>query len=156
MKSVLVLVLLFTALPARSMTSRVGAAEDMGIGAAAGQPFGLTAKYWTSATTAWDGFIGYHWNRNFDLHGDYLWHSFSSFNVSEGRMPFYIGVGARLNAGDDTHLGARFPLGVSYLSPSSPIEYFVQIAPILKVIGDFGGLDLDGQIGFRVYLNYLR
>lgn len=116
---------------------------------------GATGKYWLSTTTAIDAFAGYHFNSNFDLHADYLWHSFSSFDVSRGRLPFYLGLGGRINAGDDTHFGMRIPLGVSYLFPTDPLEFFVEVAPVVKLAPDIGA-DVDGLVGFRVYVNYLR
>jgi len=153
--TILFLVLGLMAPTAQAMTSRVGAAQDLGIGGAFGQPMGVTGKYWLSSTTAIDGFMGYHFYDNFDIHADYLWHSFSSFSVSQGRLPFYLGLGARINAGDDTHLGMRIPVGLSYLSASDPLEFFVEIAPVIKLT-DGVSAAVDGQIGFRVYLNYLR
>lgn len=141
--------------PLWALTSRVGAAQDFGYGAALGQPMGATAKYWLSSTTAVDAFAGYHFNKNFDVHADYLWHTFSSFNVSQGRLPFYAGLGARVNLGDSSHLGMRIPFGASYLAPSDPLELFIEMAPVVKVLSHFG-FDIDGQVGFRIYINYLR
>jgi hypothetical protein len=138
-----------------AVTSRVGSAQDLGIGFGLGQPLGVTGKYWLSSTAAVDAFAGYHFNSNFDLHADYLVHSFSSFNVQSGRLPFYAGLGARINLGDDSHLGMRFPLGASYLFPSDPMEFFVEIAPVLKLITHVGA-DVDGIIGLRIYINYLK
>jgi len=151
----LILLLLLISAPAHAITSRVGSEQDLGFGVAMGQPFGVTAKYWLSSTTAVDGFMGYHFNSNFDVHADYLWHTYSSFDVSRGRMPFYAGVGPRINLGNDSHLGARFPIGVSFLFPTDPLEAFVEIAPVLKLITSIG-FDMDGQVGIRLYINYLR
>lgn len=152
MKNRLFLLLLLTN-PAWAVTSRVGSAQDLGLGAAVGQPLGATGKYWLSSTVAVDAFAGYHFNKNFDLHADYLWHSFSSFHVESGRLPFYVGLGARVNLGDDSHLGMRLPIGVSYLAPTDPIEIFVEMAPVVKLLKDIGA-DLDGLIGIRIYINY--
>jgi hypothetical protein len=141
--------------PAVAVTSRVGSAQDMGIGIAVGQPTGATMKYWLSSTTAIDAVAGYHFNRNFDVHADYLWHSFSSFDVGSGRLPFYVGLGARINLGDTSHLGMRMPLGLSYLFPTDPVELFAEVAPVVRLVTKVG-LDVDGLVGFRVYVNYLR
>src|SRR5258708_3432484 len=96
-------------IPAQAVTSRVGSAQDLGFGTILGQPMGVTAKYWLSSTLAVDGAMGYHFSSNFDIHSDILWHSFSSFEVSNGRLPFYVGAGGRILAGDDTQLGLRLP-----------------------------------------------
>lgn len=153
-KFVLTLIL-FTAGISYGVSSQVGSAEDLGLGVALGQPMGFTAKYWLSPTAAVDGVIGYHWNSNFDMHADYLWHSFSSFNVASGRLPFYVGLGSRVLLGDDSQLGIRFPLGITYLFPNDPVELFAEIAPVMKITSGIGG-DIDGILGVRFYINYMR
>ena len=140
---------------AGATTSRVGSAQDLGLGIQLGQPMGATGKYWLSSTLAVDGFMGYHFNSNFDTHADLLWHSFSSFNVSSGRLPFYIGAGGRILGGDDTQFGVRLPIGVSYLAPSQPLELYAEIAPVVKIAPDIG-IDIDGAVGIRVYINYVK
>jgi hypothetical protein len=141
--------------PAGAITSRVGSAQDLGFGFAAGQPMGVTAKYWLSSTSGVDAFMGYHFNSNFDMHADYLLHTYSSFNFSEGRLPLYIGVGGRVLLGNDSQLGLRIPIGASYLLPTSPVEIFAEVAPVIQLVTSIGA-DIDGQIGFRVYINYLK
>ena len=147
--------LLLGAAPAQAVSSRVGSAEDLGVGVALGQPMGATAKYWLSPSVAVDGMLGYHFGSNFDMHADYLWHSFSSFNISSGRLPFYLGLGGRVLLGDDSQFGFRFPLGASYLFPTDPMELFAEIAPVMKLTSGVG-VDIDGIVGIRVYLNYLH
>ena len=119
----LLIALITVSTTVQAVTSRVGNTEDMGVGFALGQPMGATAKYWLSSTTAVDAFAGYHFNSNFDMHADYLWHSFSSFDVTSGRLPFYIGLGGRVNLGDSSDFGMRTPFGISYLFPTDPIEF---------------------------------
>jgi hypothetical protein len=126
-----------------------------GVGVALGQPMGATAKYWLTPSVAVDGMMGYHFNSNFDFHGDYLWHSFSSFNISSGRLPFYLGLGGRVLLGNDSQFGVRFPLGASYLFPSDPLELFAELAPVVKLTSGVG-LDIDGLVGARIYINYLK
>ena len=82
-------------------------------------------------------------------------HSFSSFDVSSGRLPFYLGVGGRVLLGDSSQLGVRLPLGASYLFPNDPIETFAELAPVVRIIKGIG-LDMDGVLGVRVYINYLK
>lgn len=140
---------------AQAVTSRAGNAQDFGAGLGLGQPFGVTAKYWLSSTTAVDAFAGYHFNSNFDVHADYLLHTFSSFDVTNGRLPFYAGLGARINLGNSSDLGMRIPFGASYLMPTNPVEAYVELAPVVKLAAHFG-FDMDGQVGVRIYLNYLK
>ena len=141
--------------PVKATTSRVGSAQDLGLGLQLGQPMGVTGKYWLSSTLAVDGFMGYHFNNNFDTHADVLWHSFSSFNVASGRLPFYIGMGGRIFGGDDTQFGIRLPIGVSYLTPSQPLELYAEIAPVVKIAPGIGA-DIDGAVGIRLYINYVH
>jgi hypothetical protein len=143
------------AVPSYATTSRVGSAQDLGFGPQLGQPMGVTAKYWLDSTLAVDGFMGYHFNSNFDTHVDFLWHSFSSFNVASGRLPFYLGAGARILGGNDSQLGVRLPLGVSYLFPSQPLEAYAEVAPVIKVAPGIG-IDIDGAVGVRLYINYIK
>jgi len=138
-----------------AITSRVGAGQDLGFGLQMGQPMGVTGKYWLDTTTALDGFAGYHFNHNFDMHADYLWHSFSSFNVQDGRMPFYLGLGGRVNLGDDSNFGMRLPLGLSYLFSTQPLEFYAEVAPVVRLLKNIG-IDIDGAVGLRVYVNYLH
>jgi hypothetical protein len=148
-------VLGFSSVPGQAISSRVGSADDLGVGVALGQPIGATAKYWLSPSIAVDAMAGYHWNHNFDMHADYLFHSFSSFNVSSGRLPFYTGLGGRVLLGDDSQFGFRIPIGASFLSASEPIELFSEIAPVIKITSGVG-LDIDGLVGIRIYINYLK
>ena len=150
-----VLYSLVAGLPAQAVTSRVGSAEDLGFGAEIGQPMGVTAKYWMNSTLAIDGAMGYHFNRNFDAHSDLLWHTFSSFDISNGRLPFFAGVGGRILLGNDSQFGIRLPFGVSYLPSSDPVEIFAEIAPVLKLATSVGA-DVDGVVGIRLYINYLK
>ncbi len=150
-----VVAVLSAALPAQAVTSRVGSAQDFGVGTQLGQPMGVTAKYWLNSTLAVDGFMGYHFNHNFDAHGDILWHSFSSFDVSNGRLPFYVGAGGRILLGNDSQFGLRLPVGVSFLSSSQPLEFYAEVAPVIQLATSIGA-DIDGAIGIRIYINYLK
>ena len=141
--------------PVHAITSRVGAAEDIGVGIQLGQPLGVTGKYWLSSTTAVDAAAGYHFGKNFDMHSDYLWHTFSSFDIQDGRLPFYFGIGGRVNFGNDSNFGMRLPIGASYLPSNQPFELFAEIAPVVRLLKDLG-TDIDGAVGVRVYLNYLK
>jgi hypothetical protein len=140
---------------AEAVTSRVGSPDDLGVGVMMGQPFGVIAKYWLTSDLAIDGAAGYHFNHNFDTHLDYLWHSYSSFNVYDGRLPCYVGVGARVLLGNDSQLGLRLPFGVTYLFPNEPFDAFVELAPVVKLVKGIGA-DMDGLVGLRIYLNYLK
>ena len=89
------------------------------------------------------------------MHADYLWHTFSSFDIQDGRLPFYFGIGGRVNLGNDSNFGMRLPLGASYLPSNQPFEFFAEVAPVVRLLKDLG-VDIDGLVGVRVYLNYLK
>ena len=139
--------------PAWGADAARGGAKDFGVGFEAGQPMGLTAKYWFNSSYAVDAFAGYHYNKNFDAHADYLLHSVS-LHVPQGKLPYYIGIGGRVLLGDDSQFGVRVPLGLAYLLPKDPLELFVELAPVVKV--NNLGADLDGAIGVRYFVNYFK
>ena len=140
---------------ANADTSRVGSAQDLGIGPMLGQPMGASAKYWFNSTVAADVGLGYHFDDNLAVHSDILWHSFSSFGLTNGRLPFYLGAGGRVLVGDDSQFGIRLPLGISFLPSADPLEFFFELAPVVQLAPDLDA-DLDGVIGIRLYLNYIR
>ena len=72
---------------------------------------------------------------------------------------FYFGLGARLRVlfypddGDlvvGTVLGARIPLGISFLLRGFPVELFVEVAPVVD-FWQTPGFDIEGVGGARVY-----
>jgi len=107
--------------------------HGFGVGAILGEPLGASFKTWLSETTAIDAGIGYasYDDGGLQLHSDYLWHKFDLFNAGSGRLPLYFGLGARVKFADDTHVGLRGPVGVSYMFDTTPIDIFGEVAPIL-------------------------
>jgi len=130
-----------------------GQAGDFGVGAVFGSPMGLSSKYWLSDDRALEGQLA--WKPGDDdrleMSLDHLWHHAFFTNPSiDGRLPFYGGLGLRVLAGDDSEAGIRFPLGVSFLCKDAPVEFFAEIAPVMRFAPDLGG-DVDGGIGVRYY-----
>ena len=128
--------------------------DNVGVGLIVGEPTGLSLKAWQDSTHAID--VGLGWtaehNESFHVHADYLFHDFSVFKPSTGRMPLYYGVGGAISrkSGDDTHVGIRVPFGISYLLENSPLEIFGEIAPR----ADFSTnshLIVDAALGIRFY-----
>ena len=126
---------------------------EFSFGVAAFYPTGITAKYWTTQTNAWDFFAN--WGTDdfeMDLHADYLIHDYNQFGVTEIPLAFYYGYGARLeykdDNDDDTEVWLRIPLGLTTFLEAAPLELFGEVAPRLKVIPETtAGLDL--MIGVR-------
>jgi hypothetical protein len=162
MKKLLFLLLL----PISSFAAQTG---SLGLGGIVGEPTGGSAKYWISETSAIDAAIGLQFehrndhfcdnsDRRFDrcddhysranLHADYLWH-FDPFQVNEGRLPLYVGLGARLLT-PYAEFGLRFPIGIEYLLKPIPLGIFAEVAPIFTIAPYTGG-DVDGGVGVRYY-----
>ncbi len=137
--------------------------RQLGIGIIAGEPTGLSVKYWLDDTQAIDGAAAWSfWDDDgFQLHADYLWHNFDLVDpgAADGKLPVYYGVGARLKfeedngKGDDgdTVFGIRVPLGISYLFEDGRFDVFAELVPVLDLAPDVE-LDLQLAVGLRFYI----
>jgi len=126
--------------------------SGFGLGAVFGEPTGLSAKLWTSETTAVDAalawsFAGFGY---LHIHADFLLHKFDLISVSEGKLPLYFGIGAYMNFASDLGMGILVPLGIAYHFDSAPLEIFAEITPGLSLLP---GTDFyfGGGIGIRYY-----
>jgi len=128
--------------------------QTFGLGVILGEPTGLSAKLWTSRTSALDGAVAWSFGREsaFHLHGDFLVHHFNWIKVSEGKLPVYYGIGGRLKLEVERLLGVRFPLGLNYQFAKAPLDIFIEIVPILELIPatDF---NMNGAIGIRFFFD---
>jgi hypothetical protein len=135
---------------------------NLGIGAMAGEPTGLSLKNWFTDIHAADAGIGWSFTENdsFHLHADYLFHNYSLLPLAGGdKMPVYVGAGLRFKAKDsdgsgenedDDMWGVRVPLGVSYLFNDYPIDLFAEIVPVFDFTPD-DEFSLNGSLGARYY-----
>jgi hypothetical protein len=130
-------------------------ANHLGIGLQVGEPLGVNAKYWLNDTFAVDGAVG--WSPQSysaaEIHADFLVHDFDLVTPDEGKLPFYIGggiLGRFRNQGRSDLAGLRFPVGVSYMFDSCPIDVFAEVAPQI-IFAPFvrGGITAD--VGFRFW-----
>ena len=121
-----------------------------GLGVMIGEPTGITLKSWTNEKNAFD--VGLAWSLSgtddIYVHADYQWHK--PLDVEKGNLSFFYGLGARAIFSNDTFFGARIPLGLSYLAPEAPLEFYLEVAPVINLIPDTDG-DADGGIGIRYY-----
>ncbi len=121
------------------------------LGLILGEPTGISAKLWFDRDTALDGAISWSLRDNDDklhIHADYLWHDYGLIDGSNGLIPVYYGIGGRVILADNAHLGARVPVGISWLPGGAPLDLFVEIAGILDIVPDVD-FDLNGGIGIR-------
>lgn len=137
--------------------------HGFGIGVVAGEPTGVNAKLWVGDRSALDAGFGLSiggdrianntrgtWSR-FHLHADYLYHFFDVIRSSM-RMPLYFGAGPRLNFGGGygASFGLRGVAGIDWLVEKSPIDVFVEVAPVFQVGYDVGA-GLEGGVGVRYF-----
>jgi len=123
-----------------------------GAGVMVGEPIGANFKAWLSEKTAIDGGVAY---ANYDddgvqIHSDYLFHNFDWLSAGSGRLPVYFGLGARLKFADDTHVGFRGPIGVSYIFDNVPVDVFGEVAPILDFTPNWR-VEWNAAIGARYW-----
>lgn len=109
--------------------------SGLGLGIVAGDPTGITAKYWTSKNTALCGACGWSFRREGYLHinGDFVYHNFKLFPVEKGELPLYFGLGGRLALKDDPEIGIRIPVGILYLFEDAPFDAFFELSPYLNL-----------------------
>lgn len=121
------------------------------LGVILGEPTGISAKTWFDRNTALDGALSWSLRDKDDklhIHADFLWHDYGIINDSSGLIPVYYGIGGRVILADKAHLGARVPVGISWLLNGAPLDLFIELAAILDIIPDTD-FDLNGGIGIR-------
>ena len=129
--------------------------RNFGLGLILGSPTGFSVKTWMNSQTAWSG--GLAWSVRSDedlhLHLDFLWHNHDT--IDEPGAAFYYGIGGRLGLGSDARLGARVPVGITYVFEDDPFDVFLELAPVLDVV-PATEFSLQGGIGARYYFNRTR
>jgi len=139
--------------------------RSFGLGVIIGEPTGLSAKLWTSPTTAFDFGLGWsvggdrigNYKGSYDggsrvhFHMDYLWHSFESIHSSE-RFPLYYGFGGRVNsgAGYDASAAVRGVFGIAWMPHATPIDVFLELVPSLQLTSSTG-FAIDAGLGARYF-----
>lgn len=146
----LIFALAFTAIFTTKSFAQDTNAGKTGLGVMIGEPTGITLKSWTNEQNAFDVGLAWSLSGTDDLyvHADYQWHK--PLEVEQGNLSFFYGLGARAIFSSDTFFGARIPLGLSYLAPEAPLEFYLEVAPVINLIPDTDG-DADGGIGIRYY-----
>jgi hypothetical protein len=125
--------------------------SGFGLGIIIGEPTGVSLKTWVSQKNAVDAGIAWSLTNDwFHIHADYLIHNFELIDVSRGKLPFYFGFGAKIGIGNNFSLGARVPVGLSYLFEDAPLDVFVEVVPALQLINQIG-FEMNGGIGIRYW-----
>ena len=126
-------------------------AGDWEVGIILGEPTGFSTKFWTTWNTAID--FGLAWSFGNDghvhIHGDYLFHNFDFFEIDEGDLPVYFGIGGRVRLeDDDSRIGLRLSVGIEYILESAPVSFFFELAPIVDFAPETEG-NFNGGLGVR-------
>lgn len=141
----LAVLLTFGAAPA------LAAEEKFGVGGVLGVPFGVTGKYLLNSRYSIQSHLGVS-DGDFTMNADIL-KNFDQIlprKLPESRMPLYAGLGLKLKAETRTFVGIRFVGGVSLFHSRKPIEFFAEVAPVLRLAPNEGGA-FDGAVGIRRY-----
>jgi len=129
--------------------------KGFGLGIIAGEPTGLSAKYFTSNGNAFDFGLGYSFTSSdnlLHLYIDYIFHN-KSLIQSEENFTIYYGPGVRLKIRkENSRLGARGVIGINWLPKDAPFDVFFELAPVLDLIPETR-LDLSGGVGARYFFN---
>jgi hypothetical protein len=125
---------------------------NFGIGIILGEPTGVSGKLWLTDRSAVDMAAAWSFSDEeaFHLHADYLLHNFDLISVSQGRLPIHFGVGARVKFEDESKLGVRVPVGLTYIFDGAPLDIFFEIVPILDLIPDTD-FEANAAIGIRFF-----
>lgn len=124
---------------------------NFGLGLELGDPgsWGISGKFWIDRENAFQGAVKFPAGAAI-LQLDYLWHDFNLIHMknTEGEWPFYIGLGGDLSLDSPVALGARVPVGMSYIfdKKNVPVDIYLQLVPTLwltsdayfRVYGEFG------------------
>ena len=126
-----------------------------GLGIMAGEPTGLSFKYWIAPASAIDAGTAWSFSNHpsFHLHADYLWHKFDLIPVGKGELPLFFGVGNRLKIhqdGENSEFGIRFPVGLAYIFADGQFDTFTEIVPVMDLF-PATEFDLNAAIGIRIY-----
>lgn len=142
------------------LVAQVPKGREFGIGVIAGEPTGVTAKYWVgkNALIANMGVSSFGVPR-MDIGYTFHFNTFGSrFVKSYATTGFALGVGEggsilfdELDAhGDEMRFGLRFAFGVNILLARVPLEFFIE-AGTLRGIGSKERGGIDASVGARLY-----
>lgn len=128
---------------------------NFGLGLEVGEPgsWGVDGKFWIDRENAFQGAVKFPSGAAI-LQLDYLWHDFDLVHMRDthGEWPFYVGVGGDLSLDSPAALGARVPVGMSYIfdKRNVPVDIYLQLVPTLWLTGDTS-FDVYAELGAHYY-----
>jgi hypothetical protein len=129
---------------------------NFGLGLELGDPgtWGVSGKVWIDRRNAFQGAVKIPGGAAI-LQLDYLWHDFDLIHMkrSEGEWPFYIGVGGDLSLVNPAALGARLPIGMSYIfdKKNVPVDIYLQVVPTLWFYSGGATFNFYPEVGAHYY-----
>ena len=131
------------------VATTVGAFGQASVGVILGEPTGLSAKLWIDERAALDIAVAWSFTNTglVYVHLDYQQH-FPSFDVESGRLPWFVGIGAKVYIGADVTIGGRVPIGLVYEFAEVPLELFLEVAPGMRFF-PATQFDVGAGIGLR-------
>lgn len=150
-----------------AMSAQGPRGKEFGFGLVIGEPTGGTIKYWLNKENALIGSIGGSDFGSLRIQADYVWH-FDAFNSSIVKL--YIGPGLGVAFGNggfgflhkkgreywyyredgSAALLGRVVFGANIIPKRSPLEIFVELAPVVGFVPAVG-FGVEGAIGLRFY-----
>ncbi len=126
-------------------------AQDFGLGIIVGEPTGISWKAWTGARSGLAGALAWSLGDRRDrlqIQVDYIVQN--SMHARRGRLSWYFGLGGRVitRSNEDARFGMRVPLGLDYVFPRAPLNFFVEVVPIMNLV-PATDLDLAAGVGLR-------
>jgi hypothetical protein len=119
------------------------------------EPTGLSANYHYAKQKSMAAAVG--WSRShIRLNLDHLWYQRDVIVIDRIPIDLYFGAGLRYyqhekHSGDEeSEIGLRVPVGVSYLFRKIPIQVFGELGPALVLV-DESALIFDIALGGRFY-----
>lgn len=129
---------------------------NFGIGVELGDPgtWGISGKLWADSVNAFQPAVKFDNDGTAILQLDYLWHNFDIFRVSDGGMPFYIGLGGNLVLQSTVQAAGRLPIGISYIfdKRNFPVDLYFQVVPTLWFYSGGTTFDFYPEGGAHLYL----
>lgn len=172
--------LLLLASPRPVWAERFTSPKELGVGLELGAPSGVSAKYFLGGTVAIQGGVGVieSWGDDgLHLHAEVVWHPAVLHRGPGVTVPLHLGIGGRFlehdyngrdcfdgrgfyYCDDDTHLGVRAPIGLSFLFRKTPMDVFIELALVVDFVHvddgdrydhDHDHAGINGVVGARYY-----
>lgn len=117
---------------------KASASKETGLGFIIFGPTGLSVQHYLSNANSIDGALS-GTNGSLYLHSTYLWHRPKQVKIDSVRLDLYFGGGLRGIFNDqESILGLRAPIGLSYVLPDPTVQFFGELAIQVDFLNRFG------------------